>query len=248
MLLRGAIGPGLGMLLGSFIPIILFALPAWNGWRRSERIEAEIARQAQSQQQQAPSPEPAPTPQAVDEYDGLRQDFRGTGRSRAGEQLELLLDKQRDFETVLNRKFSRSEVTYHRYQDSGQKVFDGAMRNLESIAAFARSVRSVNADALVEQLDQMIALGDGQSKSAVAIRERLEMMADGNKHIDALLGANEEALTALTRVTTRLAGIQTGSASEQDMDAMIRDLHEMAERTERYSEQIGLEAPTIKLS
>jgi len=164
------------------------------------------------------------------------------------EQLNLLLRKHDDFRSVLNSKFKETEVTYHRYLDSGSKVFEGAIKNIESIAGFGRSVRSVDAQALVDQLDNMIARGHGDSNAATAIRQRLEMMADGRKHIDALMSANEEALTAMTRVTTRLAGVTTETSGPQDLDAMIEDLHDMAERTERYNEQLGSDRPTIKLS
>ncbi len=256
LLLRGGFGQGLGMLLSSIIPIILFALPAWNAYRRSERLESRVETAHDSQVEQQPDVESAPQQTEreafTDEYSSLRDDLRLSGQSEAVEQLNLLINKLDDFKSVLNLKFSDTEVTYHRYLDSGSKVFDGGVRNIESIAAFARSLRSVNADALVEQLDNMITRGHGDSNAAAAIRQRLEMMADGRKHIEALMSSNEEALTAMTRVTTRLAAVTTGgsrtSVGTSDMEAMIEDLHDMAERTERYNEQLGPDRPTIKLS
>lgn len=252
-ILRGSLGGGLWLLLSSIIPIVLFGLPAWNAYRRSERIENSSSVVSDQTAPAQPAPAAARENQAereafTDEYSPLRDDLRKSGQPQAVEQLNLLINKLDDFKSVLNLKFTQSEVTYHRYLDSGSKVFDGAIRNVESIAAFARSVRSVDANSLVEQLDNMISRGHGDSNAATAIRQRLEMMADGRKHIEALLGSNEEALTAMTRVTTRLAGVTTGVSETSDLDAMIEDLHDMAERTERYNEQLGPDRPVIKLS
>lgn len=250
---RGGIFAASLALVALIIPIGLFALPALHTFRRSERIErsSPVMSDQSAPVQSAPTQAPKNIPEReafTDEYSRLRDDLRKSGQPQAVEQLNLLISKLDDFKSVLNLKFTQTEVTYHRYLDSGSKVFDGAMANVESIAAFARSVRSVDADSLVEQLDNMISRGHGDSNAATAIRQRLEMMADGRKHIEALLGANEEALTAMTRVTTRLAGVTTGVAAASDLDAMIEDLHDMAERTERYNEQLGPDRPVIKLS
>lgn len=245
-LLMGRLTLGLGMLLGSIIPIVLFALPAWNAFRRSEAVEKKQL-EAEALKRQLEPESITPEPEAEDEYSPLRSELTASQQDKALRQLTLLLDKKGDFESVLNHKFKDTEVTYHRYLDSGQKVFDGAIRNLESIAAFGRSVRSVDERSLLEQLDVMIENGEGDSRSAAALRERLEMMGEGKKHITALLESNEEALTALTRVSTKLAGISTGNETSPDMERMIDDLREMAERSERYNTSLGADKPTITL-
>jgi len=245
-MLTGRLFPGFWMLFASCIPIVLFALPAWNAYRRSEAVEKAALRDAELNQRLQPE-SITPEPEDADEYTPLRKELEASEQSVALHQLTLLLDKKADFESVLSHKFKDTEVTYHRYLDSGQKVFDGAIRNLESVAAFGRSVRSVNQNSLLEQLDVMIENGEGNSRSAVALRERLEMMTEGRKHITALLESNEEALTALTRVSTKLAGISTITESTPDMERMIDDLREMAERSDRYNTSIAADKPTITL-
>jgi len=118
-LLRGAVGASFWLLLSSLIPIVLFALPAWNAWRRSERLEQNTKAPIDSMSRET----------FTDEYTPLRDDLTASAQLETVEQLNLLLRKHEDFTSVLNSKFKETEVTYHRYLDSGSKVFEGAIKN-----------------------------------------------------------------------------------------------------------------------
>jgi len=173
-----------------------------------------------------------------DEFTDLRTRLKSHGQDDAVRQLNLFKQQMIDFRSVLDNKLQPGEMTAVRYDSAAQKVYTGALHNLESIANFAQSVRTLDGERLMTQLDELIAAGNGNSDTAAALRERIGLMSEGQRHIKALLETNEEAITSLTRVTTKLATVSTDKSGVQGADAMsslITDLDALAERTSRYS-------------
>jgi len=164
----------------------------------------------------------------------LARELRDAGFNQAADQVQLLSDKLDDYLNVVRLKFKESEVTYSRYVGVGQQLYDGAFRNIESVRASARSIQSIDAERLEHQLQDLGRRGKGESREAVAIKERYQMYVDQRRQIDGLVEKNEEALTALSNTTTELARIDTATGERPNMDAMIEDLKRLADRVDRY--------------
>jgi len=242
MLLQGPVFWGL---LLSTMSLGLIAAGTLPGWRRQQEIAAKDVSNLDSDKSIDSTVKAEPDPIFAPQ---LRASLKSADQNRALAQLNQLKQKMDDFQAVLALRFEPQELTTHRYQSAGQSVFDGAMRNLETIAAYGHGVRKIDEAALLAQLNELLSEQQGDSKGAIAIRERLNVAAEGNRHIALLLDLNEEAMTSLTRVTTKLASISTKSADTStsgDMTLLIKDLDELAERTERYASRLDKPAMII---
>ncbi len=164
----------------------------------------------------------------------LAAELRNGGFDQAADHVSLLSNKLDDYLNVVKLKFKESELSHSRYVGVGKQLYDGAYRNIESIRASARSIQSIDAERLEHQLRELGSRGKGDSREAVAIKERYQMYVDQRRQIDGLIEQNEEALTALSNTTTELARIDTASGDRPDMDAMIEDLKRLADRVDQY--------------
>lgn len=168
----------------------------------------------------------------------IEAELRELGQEQAAHHVGQLSSKLDDYQNVLKMKFGENEITYQRYLGVGHQLYDGANRNLQSVLASARSIKSIDTGRLESQVRDLESRGRGDSDEAKAVKERYAMHVDQRKTIDRLVEQNEQALTALSDATTQLAGIDTNAGSSPRMDSMIDDLKRMAEKVDQYGVRI----------
>ncbi|MGB1108926.1 MAG: hypothetical protein ACPG4N_01140 [Gammaproteobacteria bacterium] len=159
----------------------------------------------------------------------LGQDLLRLNSEQGATQLRQFDDKINAFTDVLKLRFSGGEFTFQRYLHSAQQVHAGGLHNLRNLRAALESVKTID----IQHLERRLAeITDDNPERATLLRRRAlhrEQMAKAER----LLVENEEAITALTNVTTELANTNTETALETS--AAIEALEALAERTSRYA-------------
>ena len=161
----------------------------------------------------------------------LKKDLSDMGAEDAVEQLALFSKKFDNFTSILKHKFAEHELTYSRYLGIAEQVFLAGLDNLEELFLALKSISAVDIGYLEEKLNS--ASSDNEKR---ALHERLNMFNQQHKHVKALLEENEQALTEIDNVSTKLATVQTqrGNASV-DMELAMQELNRMAKRASQYS-------------
>lgn len=234
MLLRGGLAAAMLTLLAFAFPVIFFSIPAFLAYRRSRQM---LAVDSSANAQRTPS---APPPQETitdHPHAELRQQLISLQQKNAALQLDSFVAKKQDFDEVLASRFSSEEITFHRYADTGNRVYENGIRNLQTLRVTAQSVRALEPAALRAKVAVMESQGNGQSAEAKSLRERYTLALQGRSKIEALLSANEKALTALAKVTANLAVGKTQPVSAREMDRLIADLRVLADRAQHYPER-----------
>lgn len=168
----------------------------------------------------------------------LQASLEEVGLTTAASHVGQLTDKLDAFINVLKLRFSEGEVTYHRYLGVGTQVYDGAFRNLESLQAQGRSIAAIDPRRIQEQITELNYSGRGDSREAVALKERLALFETQAEQVDRLIAQNEEALTALSDTTTALANVDTAAGEKPEMESIIDHLRELAQRVDSYGVRI----------
>ena len=122
-------------------------------------------------------------------------------------QADRLYSRYRHVETLLAARFERTELAYQRAHGLVNEVCLGAVDNLTRMAAQARSVAGVDGDFVRRRLDR-----ERQTLSVaerLALKRRLELVADTERHLRELSARNEAALTALDDTAVALARVET---------------------------------------
>jgi hypothetical protein len=241
MLFRGGLPAAMFTLLAFAFPVVLFSIPAFIAYRRSREmlaVDTQDVDDSSSTVAQADETEPPNHP-----FHTLRQQLRSLSQNQAVSQLDQFVEKKTDFESVLNSRFSNQEITYHRYADSGNRVYENGIHNLQSLRMTAHSIRTLEPARLRAKVAVMESQGKGQTRDAKALRERYKLALQGRARINTLLSANEQALTALTKVTAKLAVSNTQNVSTRDMERLIDDLQQLADRAQQYPERQSTHTP-----
>lgn len=167
----------------------------------------------------------------------LLAELKDIGDKHGMKQVELFRQKYRNFVDILNRKLEPEELTYNRYLTIAEQVFLAGLDNLENAAVATRSVSAVDIDHINEQLGN---LGNRDDSAAQAQKNQLQTRLDlRDKQLQRardLLLLNEQALTQLDHVTTKLATISTKRGRAQvDLEDAMAELQHMIGRAEQYS-------------
>lgn len=159
----------------------------------------------------------------------LGEDLDRLGSEQGRIQLNQFNDKLDAFMDVLRLRFSEDELTFGRYQQTARLVHEGGLQNLRNLRAALESIKTIDISTLESRLAQMT---DDNAERTTLLRRRAlhtEQMAKA----DRLLVENEEAITALTNVSTALANTDTESGMATG-DA-IEALESLAKRSARYA-------------
>lgn len=150
-------------------------------------------------------------------------------------QLVLFEEKYNNLCNILEKKMDPSELTFIRYSTMAEQVYKAGLDNLESAYLAKKSISAINVKDIADNL-----LEGDQTKlnpSEKAKAERLKLHNDQNERANFLIGQNEEALTQLDHVTTRLANIKTEQGhAAMDIEQAMSGLSDLIKRTEKYSQ------------
>jgi hypothetical protein len=161
----------------------------------------------------------------------IRGELNELNHTEALQQLDTLIRKFQNFETVLGKKLDVGELTYNRYLAMAEQVFLNSLDNLEQLAFGLQSVAAVDMDSINERLRTT---ADEEHERAPLL-ERAQLWHDQHKKADELLLENEHAMTQLDRVSARLAEIRTREGHAQmDMENAMAELENLISKASQY--------------
>ncbi|MCK4493585.1 MAG: hypothetical protein KAU26_05985 [Methylococcales bacterium] len=152
-------------------------------------------------------------------------------------QLELVENKYRNFEDILNSKLSPTEMTYSRYLSMAEQVYLAVLDNLDQVYLTLKSISAMDKTHLTESLYH---LEDNDSATAEKERKtltkRLHLYEQQQTKTASIMLANERALTELDQVSAQMASVQMNKGrADLDLDQAMDALHHLAERTDQYA-------------
>jgi len=167
----------------------------------------------------------------------LLAELKDIGDRQGMKQVELFSEKYRNFVDILNRKLEPEELTYNRYLTIAEQVFLAGLDNLENAAVATRSVSAVDVVHINRQLDKLSSRDDTAAQTQkTQLQTRLDLRDKQLQRAGDLLLLNEQALTQLDHVTTKLATINTKQGRAQlDLEDAMAELQHMIGRAEQYS-------------
>ncbi len=171
----------------------------------------------------------------VEEMAQLTAELEALDDPRPGQQLNALQEKRENLVEVLNRRLEAGELTYARYLSTAQQVYLAALDNLSEVAVAERSISAIDNEYIDSRLEDLV---DQEGDTAVAERESLQdrrsLRETQEKRIVDLLAQNESAMTMIDKTATALADAPIGK-DQQDADAAMAALRELAERASKYA-------------
>jgi hypothetical protein len=160
-------------------------------------------------------------------FDGLTQfnDRQGL------KQLTQLHAKFDAFSKVLNLQFDKDEITHKRYLTSAEQLYFGALDNLRALVMMCYSVEAINPEHIKNQL-KGACLDD---VAQLALSERLSIYESTKTEMLDVLSINEQVMTKLDEVTSKLGSIQTKEGlSDVRLDTAMSEIRHLINRTEKY--------------
>lgn len=250
--LWGGFGPSLwGWLAG--LGVIAVEIPLerrfrrWRERRRQRRLEAQ--REAEATKRRAEFErearetgvavlDPARPPVGADEVilalcQGKRA-LEEVKRPDLATQADRLYSRYAHVVDLLEKRFDSSELAYERSRSLITEVCLGAVDNLTAMASQAGGVAGVDSAFVRRRLER-----EGKRLTVaerVALKRRLELVEETERHLRDLSARNESALTALDDTAVALARIKTGRPQASvAADQALSDLRRFVDRAERYS-------------
>ncbi|GGX94690.1 hypothetical protein GCM10007160_22930 [Litchfieldella qijiaojingensis] len=254
--LWGGFGPSLwGWLAG--LGAIAVEIPlerSWRRWRAARRQrQLEAQRQAEAARRQAEAEREAresgvavldPAKPPVDADDVVlalcqaKQGLLEVKRPDLASQADRLYSRYVHVLEVLNARFDRGELAFQRSLGLITEVCLGAVDNLTAMASQARGVAGVDSTFVQRRLER-----EGKRLSVaerVALKRRLELVEETERHLRDLSARNESALTALDDTAVAMARIETGRPQASvAADQALADLRRFIDRAERYGRSGG---------
>lgn len=249
--LWGGFGPTLpGWLAG--LAAIAVELPLerrWRRWRDARRQRrqaaqraAEAARQQARQAREAsedgvatldPAQPPADADEVVLALCTAKQRLVEARQPAFAVQADRLYSRYRHVMGVLLGRFDASELAFERSRRLVSEVCFAAVDNLTVMASHASGVAGVDGDFVRRRLareDKSLSVAE-----RVALKRRLTLLEETERHLRDLSARNEAALTALDDAAVAMARIETGRPQASvSAEQALRDLHHFVERAERY--------------
>jgi len=162
----------------------------------------------------------------------LEGDIAAIQQHSALEQLGKLSRKYDNFVDILNSKLDKGELTYNRYLAIGEQVFLNSLDNLQGVVLSSKSISAIDIHAIKEKLANL----DDDDPALKPLSERQKIWQKQTQSIADLLLENENAMTALDQVASKLATVQTQTRHAQlDMENAMGDLENLIERADKYA-------------
>ncbi len=172
-----------------------------------------------------------------DALKSLSKELEAIGDREGMKQVELFREKYHNFVDILDRKLEPEELTYNRYLTIAEQVFLAGLDNLENAAVSTRSISAIDIDHIQRELDRLEGKEDKASVKKVAeLQTRLSLRDKQLQRASDLLLVNEQALTQLDHVTTKLADINTKQGRAQlDLEDAMAELQQLIANAHKYS-------------
>ncbi|WP_148252719.1 cobyrinic acid a,c-diamide synthase [Aidingimonas lacisalsi] len=249
--LWGGFGPSLlGWLSG--VVFIAVELPVerrvrrwwkrFRDWRRESYRGEELAREQARRDREAREAgsavlDPDHPPQDADDVImalcHAKQALRESGRDDLATQADRLYSRYRHVSALIESRFDASELTFERSRQLIIDVCLGAVDTLHDMASQASSVAGVDSDFVRRRLER-----EGNQLTVaerVALKRRLQLVDETERHLRDLSARNESALTALDDTAVAMARLDTGrTQAKVSADQALAELRRFIDRAPRY--------------
>jgi len=216
---RGVAVLGIGLGVGSWflfpnvfpwIVGMVLGFLAWGWWRRRQPSGANLAEKLQAAHEE----------RLTQLKRRLNKASYEEGLEKMGEQgleqFQHLKDRLKNFQQVLDKKLSPTEIAYSRYWGGAQKIEETILRELEGIADILLSIPAMQG-------------GNAEIVAALAAKK---------KEVEATLRLIQDALSGFDKVTLGLLELRDhGTASGDDFERLMADMEELARRAKLYAER-----------
>jgi len=146
-------------------------------------------------------------------------------------QLTQLQSKFGAFTNVLNLQFDKDEMTHKRYLTSAEQLYFGAVDNLRSLVMLWYSVEAIDPKNIKKQLNNKVT----DETAKIALYERLSIYESAESKIANVLSINEQVMTKLDEITSRLGSIKTREGlSDVRLDTAMSEILHLINRTDQY--------------
>ena len=168
----------------------------------------------------------------------LEKDLREAGSREGRSQFERFGEKIEAFESVLDDKLGKREITYGRFFGIAQQVYLSGMDNLRQIVIVMKGMQTVDEKYIRQRIATLKAgtQSPAQTQELASLGQQLDVRQGQLKKIEGCLAQNEQALAQLDLALAAIAEMKTGSAqSGVDMETAMNDLQQIAKRASAYS-------------
>ncbi|MFC3391180.1 cobyrinic acid a,c-diamide synthase [Aidingimonas halophila] len=249
--LWGGFGPSLwGWLCGLIAVAVEIPLERrWRrGWKRFRHWRREIRQRDERAREQAqrdsearetgsavldPDHPPTDADDVVMALCHAKQALLEAGRQDLAAQADRLFSRYRHVLTLIESRFDVSELAYERSCHLITEVCLGAVDTLHDMASQASSVSGVDSEFVQRRLDQeshRLTVAE-----RVALKRRLQLVEETERHLRDLSARNESALTALDDTAVAMARLDTGrTKAKVGADQALAELRRFIDRAPRY--------------
>ncbi len=169
----------------------------------------------------------------------LQGSLRRLGADQAANQIGQLTEKLHAYSDVLQMRFSDKPEMVDRYMGAALQLHKSAYRNLESVAAMAKSVESINVSQIKDRLDELQEADKMDSSEVDTLHEREALYLLQQQRIDELVTKNEKALTALSDAATTISSMDMQQIQNTDTHDVIEQIRQVTEHIESQDEESG---------
>lgn len=161
----------------------------------------------------------------------IETDLTNFQDSKALKQLRQLHKKFNAFENILNHQFDKDEFTHKRYLTTAEQLYFGAVNNLNNLVMLWHSTSAIDSEHLKQQLESETT----DTLTIQALEKRLGIYEQSQTDIANILIVNEQAMTKLDELTSKLGSIQTREGlNEVRLDTAMSEILHLISRTDKY--------------
>ncbi len=154
------------------------------------------------------------------------------------EHFDMIDEKLRNVQEILDLKIDESELTYERFMGAADQVVLSVLDNLKDVVTTLKSAGSIDAGYIRGKLLNLEDLPDGNDKEMQkrTLLKRLDLRNSQFEKVTALLTKNEVAMTEMENISAAVSEWQTDdSFAEIDFESAISRLQELAEQAHIYN-------------
>lgn len=162
---------------------------------------------------------------------------------RQFDKVEKSLESIRD---VLDMKLNVRELTFQRFLGSAEQAYLSVLDNLKSVVAVLNSLDSIDVEYISMRVQQLQrykdknGISDNDKAEIAALKERYGLWKSQLEEASTLLIKNEEALTAMEKISARVARWRTDKRfAASDIEAAIDDLSHLAEFAQNMTDSLS---------
>ena len=146
--------------------------------------------------------------------------------------------KYSNFEQMLGEKLGQHELTYGRYLGTAEQVYLALLDNLLEATHRLAAIQEIDLNYIDERratLSQQPSLAEADQAELATLAKRADLRQTQIDLVNALMTANEEALTALDLATAAVTQLQTGKGrAAVALDEAMGELQVLAGRVREY--------------